>query len=294
MLVVAFMALVMALAWVLDAIFSYGVAGLAVALALAAVTSLAAWTKSDAVVLAVHRATPADPVELARLHNLAEGLCVTAGLPKPRLYVVDDDAPNAFAIGRDPRHAALAVTTGLMDKLTRVELEGVLAHELSHVKSYDTRLSTLAVTLVGGLSLLSDVALGSSGRGETGHRGGDPGRGDRRAGLAGAVLRVLGTGLLVVAPLVGRIMKLALRGRREMSADMSAVALTRYPPGLISALEKLGNDPGVVHSASLATAHLWIESPVRSASTKGLGAWADRRFDTHPSLDQRITDLRQL
>ncbi|MGI9120622.1 MAG: M48 family metallopeptidase [Acidimicrobiales bacterium] len=294
MLVAAFMALVMALALLLEVIFDYGVAGLAVALALAAVASLAAWTKSDAVVLAVHRARPADPVELARLHNLAEGLCVTAGLPKPRLYVVDDDAPNAFAVGRDPRHAGLAVTTGVMDKLTRVELEGVLAHELSHVKSYDTRLSTLAVTLVGGPSLLSDVALGSSGRGDTGRRGGDPGRGDRRAGMVGAVLRALGTGLLVVAPLVGTTMKLALRGRRELSADMSAVALTRYPPGLISALEKLRDDPGVVQSASLATAHLWIESPVRRASTKGRGEWANRRFDPHLPLDQRITALRQL
>ena len=283
------MVLVMAVAWGFNAVLGYGVAGLVVALAVAATTSVVAWWKSDAIALSMSHARPAGEVEHARLHNLVEGLCIAGGLPKPRLYVVDDPAPNAFATGRDPRHAAVAVTTGLLEKLNRVELEGVLAHELSHVKNYDTLVSTLAVTLVGVMALLSDFAMRFLWWGGPRHR-------DHRSGGAGpgALIGLLGIVLLVVAPLVGRLMQFAVSRRRELLADVTGVALTRYPPGLISALEKLRDDRTVVHSASRATAHLWIESPLDRESSGGRGAWLNRLFDTHPPLEERISALREL
>ena len=148
------MVLVFLVAWAFNEILGYGVAGLIVALVIAVGSSFAAYWKSDAVALAMSHAKPADPTEYARLHNLIEGLCIAAGLPKPRVYVIDDVAPNAFATGRNPQHAAVAVTTGLLEKMNRVELEGVLAHELSHVKNYDILVSTLAVTMVGIVALL--------------------------------------------------------------------------------------------------------------------------------------------
>ncbi|MGH9269308.1 MAG: M48 family metalloprotease, partial [Acidimicrobiales bacterium] len=159
LLIAGFVVLTLGVAWAFNVVLGGGVVGLMVALAFTAASAFAAYWKSDAIALAMSHARPADPVEYARLHNLVEGLCIAAGLPKPRLYVVEDAAPNAFATGRDPRHAAVAVTTGLLDKLNRVELEGVLAHELSHVKNYDILVSTLAVTMVGVAVLLSEWAL---------------------------------------------------------------------------------------------------------------------------------------
>jgi heat shock protein HtpX len=288
-LVLAFVVLVVAVGWAFSVVFGYGLAGPVLALVAAVAGSFGAWWKSDAVALRMSHAQPADPVAHARLHNLVEGLCIAAGLPKPGVYVVEDPAPNAFATGRDPRHAAVAVTTGLLDKLTRVELEGVLAHELSHIKNRDTLVSTLAVTLVGVVALLADVALRFLWWGGPRHR-------DDRQGGSGpaAILGVLGLGLLVVAPLVGRLMQFAVSRRREALADVSGVALTRYPPGLISALEKLRGDRTVVHSASRATAHLWIESPLGRVASEGRGAWLNRLFDTHPPLEERIAALREL
>jgi heat shock protein HtpX len=228
--------------WAIAALLGAGIVGLVVALAIAAVLSLVAYWKSDAVALALVHARRADPEQYPRLHNVVEGLCVAAGLPKPRLYIVDDAAPNALAIGRNPRHAGIVVTTGLLDKLSRIELEGVLAHELSHVKSYDTLVSTVAVTLVG---------------------------------LPAIVLR----------PVFGPVVPLAVGRGREGSADVNGVSLTRYPPGLIAALEKLEADSTVVHSNSRATAHLWIESPFERPN---------RVLDTHPPLDERIKVLKEL
>jgi heat shock protein HtpX len=202
--------------------------------------------------------------------------------------VIEDDAPNAFATGRDPRHASLAVTTGLLDRLNRVELEGVLAHELSHIKSYDILVSTLAVTLVGVVTIVTDVSLRFLWWGGPRHRD------DRSSGGAGpqVVLAGLGLVLLLVAPIVARAMQGAVSRQREALADVSGVALTRYPPGLISALEKLRDDTTVVHSASRATAHLWIESPIDRSD--GRQAWLNRLFDTHPPLEERIEALREL
>ena len=293
LLVGAFVVLVVLVGWAVQVLLGFGWGALGVAVVLAVVMSFGAYWKSDAIALRMSHARPADPVEHARLHNLVEGLCIAGGVPKPRLYVVDDDAPNAFATGRDPRHAAIAVTTGLLGKLNRVELEGVLAHELSHIKNYDILVSTLAVTLVGILALLADFTLRFMWWGGPRHRD------DRRdGGGAAAGLAVIGFVILLLSPILGRLMQAAVSRRRESLADVSGVSLTRYPPGLISALEKLRDDNTVVHSASRATAHLWIEAPIPQveADSRGRGdsvRW-NRLFDTHPPLEERIAALREL
>lgn len=290
LLVAAFVVVVVAVAWAFNLLIGGGPAGLLIALVIAGGIALASYWKSDAVALAMSHARPADPDRYARLHNLVEGLCIAAGLPKPRVYVVDDDAPNAFATGRDPKHAAIAVTTGLLDKLNRIELEGVLAHELSHVKNYDILVSTLAVTMVGLVALLSDWGLRFLWWGGPRHRD------DQREGGAGpaAVMAVLGFAMLLLAPLAAKLMQFAVSRRREALADVTGVSLTRYPPGLVSALEKLRDDTTVVHSGSRATAHLWIESPVARTEAEGKLAWLGRLFDTHPPLEERIQALREL
>jgi heat shock protein HtpX len=216
--------------WLVLAVVGLPLVGLVVAGAAAALVSWQLHRSADAVVLKRTRSTPADEREHARFHNLVEGLAVAAGVPKPSLHVVDDEAPNALALGRDARHAAVVVTTGLLDKLTRIELEGVLAHELSHIRHHDTAVSTLAAAVVGRVA---------------------PG---------------------LVPSAVGE--------RRETVADVTGVALTRYPPGLISALEKLRDDPSVLRAPDRAIAHLWIEAPLAEP--------------TRPPLDERIQALREL
>lgn len=280
----------MAVAWAVDVLVGYGPVGLVVALVLAGAGAIASWWKSDALVLAMSHARPADPVAHARLCNIVEGLCIASGLPQPRVYVIDDPAPNAFATGRNPRHAAIAVTTGLLEKMNRIELEGVVAHELSHIKNYDILVSTLAVTLVGAVALVADWALRFWWWGGPRHRDEERGGG---GALPGAVA-VVGLVLLAIAPLAAKLMQLAVSRRRESLADLSAVSMTRYPPGLISALEKLRDDTTVVHSASRATAHLWIEQPTARDPSEGRLSWLNRLFDTHPPLEERIAALREL
>jgi heat shock protein HtpX len=202
--------------------------------------------------------------------------------------VVDDPAPNAFATGRNPRHAAIAVTTGLLEKLNRVELEGVLAHELSHIRNYDILVSTLAVTLVGGVAILTDVAI----RLMWWNGGRVPREGDRSD--SNNPLAIVGFVLLLLAPLVAKAMQAAISRRRETLADVSACQMTRYPPGLISALEKLRDDVTVTHSASTATAHMWIEQPMSGVGDRGRLGGVHRMFDTHPPLEERIALLREL
>ena len=287
---VAFVALVVA---AFDLILGGGFYGLAIALPLAAIAAFASYRKSDSIALAVSRAQPADPDTYARLHNLVEGLCIASGLPKPRLYIVEDPAPNAFATGRNPQHAAVAVTTGLLEKMNRVELEGVLAHELAHVKNYDILVSTLAVTMVGILAILADIGVRMLwwGGGRRQYGGNDQGGGG--AGL----LLIPAMALLLLAPIVGRVMQAAVGRRRESLADISGVEMTRYPPGLISALEKLKADSTVVAGHSRATAHLWIEEPApqndREGSVSVLNR-INRLFATHPPLEERIAALREL
>jgi heat shock protein HtpX len=241
---------------------------------------------SDKVALAASRAKPADGPEYQRYHNLVEGLCIAAGLPKPKLYVVDDPAPNAFATGRNPKHSSLAVTTGLLQMMNRVELEGVIAHELSHVKNYDILAGTVAVIAVGTVALLADIGIRMSIFGGGRDRNSD-------SGGAGALLAIIAMAFLVLAPLAAQLMQFSMSRKRELLADATGVQLTRYPPGLLSALKKLQTDKAVVRSASRATAQLWIESPLDRTEGKK-GSWLNRAFDTHPPLDERISILESM
>jgi heat shock protein HtpX len=269
-------------------IIGYGLWGAAIAFVVSGALAFASYWKSDSVALAVSRAHPADPNTYKRLYNLVEGLTIASGLPMPRIYIVDDPAPNAFATGRNPRHAAVAVTTGLLEKMNRVELEGVLAHELSHVKNYDILVSTIAVTLVGAVVLLSDLALRMMWwNGGRVRRDGD--RQDQNNPLA-----IVGFVFIILAPILARVMQAAVSRNRETLADVSAVQMTRYPPGLISALEKLRDDTTVTHSASKATAHMWIEQPMSGVGDQGRQGWLNKMFDTHPPLEERIALLREL
>ncbi len=257
------------------------------ALVFSGAMAFASYWKADSIALAVSRAKPADPQQYQRLHNLVEGLCIAGGLPKPRVFIVEDPAPNAFATGRNPKHAAIAVTTGLLEKLNRVELEGVIAHELSHVRNYDILVSTLAVTLVGSIALLSSIGMrmmwwnGGRERREGDRDGGNP-------------LAILGLVFLILAPIIAKVMQAAVSRRRETLADVSACQMTRYPPGLISALEKLRDDTTVTHSATTATAHMWIEQPMSGVGDAGKFGRLNRMFDTHPPLEERIALLREL
>ena len=266
----------------------FGPWGMVVALVFAAGMSFLSYWKADKIALAVSRAHPADPEQYRRLYNLVEGLCIASGLPQPGIYVVDDPAPNAFATGRNPQHAAIAVTTGLLEKLNRVELEGVIAHELSHIKNYDILVSTLAVTLVGAVAIVTDVAI----RMLWWNGGRDRRDGDRDSGTN--PLAIIGFVLLILAPIIAKAMQAAISRKRETLADVSACQLTRYPPGLISALEKLKADTTVTHSASTATAHLWIEQPMSGVGDSGRLGSIHRLFDTHPPLDERIALLKEL
>jgi heat shock protein HtpX len=287
LLIAGFVLIVTAVALAFVLLFDIGVFFVPVALVIAILMAWGAYWNSDKLALAVSRAQPADPQQYARYHNLVEGLTLASGLPKPRLYVVEDSAPNAFATGRNPKHAALAVTTGLLEKMNRVELEGVLAHELSHVKNYDILVSTIAITMVGAVALLADVGLRAV------FWGGLSGRRRSDSSGAGAIVAVASLLLVVLAPLLARIMQMAVSRRREFLADASGALMTRYPPGLISALEKLRDDRTVVASASKATEQLWIESPLDKEGTNRQANW-NRLFSAHPPLEDRIAALQEM
>jgi heat shock protein HtpX len=287
-LIIGFVVLLALVGMAVGVLTGYGLAGTIIALVVSAFVAFASYWKADAIALAVSRAHPADPEQYKRLHNLVEGLCIAGGLPKPRVYIIDDPAPNAFATGRNPRHAAIAVTTGLLQKMNRVELEGVLAHELSHIRNYDILVSTLAVTLVGAIALLTDTVIrlmwwnGGRVRRE----------GDRSDGVN--PIAFLGFALLIFAPILAKLMQATISRQRETLADVSACQMTRYPPGLISALEKLREDTTVTHSASTATAHMWIEQPLSGVRDAGRLKKVHGLFDTHPPLEERIALLREL
>jgi heat shock protein HtpX len=287
-LIVVFVLVTVAIGMVVGALIGGGLLPTIIAFVIAAITAGVSYWKSDRIALRVSRAVPADPATYQRLHNLVEGLCIAGGLPKPGVYIIEDPAPNAFATGRNPQHAAIAVTTGLLEKMNRVELEGVIAHELSHIRNYDILVSTIAVVLVGTVAIVTDLSIRMMW-----WNGGRLSRdGDRQNGSN--PLAIIGIVLLIVAPIVAKAMQAALSRRRETLADTSACQMTRYPPGLISALEKLKADTTTTHSASMATAHLWIEQPLSGVRDEGRLGWFHRMFDTHPPLDTRIALLKEL
>jgi heat shock protein HtpX len=290
LLIFLFVLLLSAVGLAVDYFLQGGWVGFVIVAIIVAISSFVSYFNSDKVALRMAHAVPADPVQYARYHNLVEGLCIASGLPKPRLYIVDDPAPNAFSTGRNPKHAAVAVTTGLLEKMNRVELEGVLAHELSHIRNYDILVMTLAVTMVGIIALLSDYFLRIMFW--TGGRAGRD-RDNNSNNPLGIIFAVLGFVLLIFAPIIAALMQKAVSRKREYLADASGVLLTRYPPGLISALEKLKDDHTSTHFASKATAHLWIEEPLDKESNKGDTKW-NHLFDTHPPIDDRIHALEQM
>jgi heat shock protein HtpX len=284
LLIAAFVVLVMLVGWVFGRFTGFGNGGFLIAFAIAAAMSWGSYWYSDRIVLAMSRARPVSKETEPYIVNTVEGLAIAAGIPVPKAYVIDDPAPNAFATGRNPEHAAIAVTTGLVQKMDRLELEGVIAHELSHVKNYDTLVSTLVVVMAGTVALLSDWML------RTFWWGGGRRRGDGEGGGgADAVFIVVGFALALLAPLVALLMQMAISRKREYLADANGALLTRYPPGLASALRKIAADPTPLAAANKATASLYIENPLRDH-----GGRLNSLFDTHPPLEDRIKRLEAM
>jgi len=269
--------------------YGSGVYGLVGAVALAVVLSLGSFFGGDRLVLASTRAREVTPQEQPRLHNIVEGLSIAAGIPKPRVYVIPEQAPNAFATGRNPEHSSVAVTEGLLSTMNRVELEGVIGHELSHVVDRDILVGTLVATLVGAVVLISEFFMRSWWWGGVrGRRGGD-----RSGGGIEAIIFAVGLALLVLAPIIGQIVRLAVSRQREFLADAQGALLTRYPPGLASALRKIGAASGIpMHSANNATAHLWLNQPSR-VQGEGMGP-LEKLFSTHPPIEERIRRLEEM
>ncbi len=246
------------------------------------VMNVASYWWSDKLVLRLHRATPVTRESNRELWNIVENLAITAGLPMPALYTIDDSSPNAFATGRNKDHAAVAVTSGLLAILDRTELEGVIAHELSHVGNKDILLQTVVVVLVGFVTLLSDMFL------RTAHFGG----GNRDRGNASGIFVIVGLVLAILAPLIAKMIQLAISRKREFLADSSGALLTRYPEGLASALQKISDYVGPMQTANHATAHMFISDPFDREDKKSFNAWLTKLFMTHPPAQERINILR--
>lgn len=267
------------IAYVYAQVQGYGLSFAGMALIFAGISSVGSYYFSDKLVLKTTGAEPINKTDNLELYRTVENLTIGSGMPMPKLYIIQDSAPNAFATGRDPKHAVVAVTTGLLEKLNRAELEGVIAHELSHIKNYDIRLMSVVAILVGFIAILADMFMRSLWFG-----------GSKRNKSNGIFL-LFGIVLAILTPIVASLMQLAISRRREFLADASGVLLTRYPEGLASALEKIASDPHPVRSASNATAHLFIENPFKEKSS---GAWFASLFNTHPPASERIKILRSM
>jgi len=264
--------------------YGLGLAGLVIAVVVATASTANAFWFSDKVALGITGARRVDGTSHPQLLNIVQEMCLASGLPMPKVAVIEDAAPNAFATGRDPRHATVAVTTGLLERMNREQLQGVLAHELAHVANRDTLVATLAVTIAGTLAILCDIAWRISFFGGSTSR-----RRSNDSSPAQAILLVVAVVAIVLAPIAAQLIQASVSRRREQLADATAVSYTRNPAGLRSALEVLESDSTVVRHTSRATAHLWIESPL----DRGRSVW-NRMFDTHPPLSERIAVLREM
>ncbi|MBI2640992.1 M48 family metallopeptidase [Candidatus Roizmanbacteria bacterium] len=247
-------------------------------------SALGSYFYSDKIVLFTVGAKPSDKKRYFDFYTVAENLSIAGGIPMPKLYVIDDPAPNAFATGRDPKHAVVAATTGLLHKLDRAELEGVIAHELSHVKNYDIFVSTIVAVLVGTVALISDWIMRSLWWGGLGRS-----RNDRNN--RSPIFFILFIVALIIAPIIATLIQLAVSRKREFLADASGVLLTRYPEGLARALEKISADPHALRTATTSTAHLFITNPFKR---KGTSSWIINLFSTHPPVEERIRILRSM
>lgn len=274
-----FFLVVIGLGWAFSYIFESPLI-LIIAVVIAVVMNVGSFWFSDKLALSTSGAKVADEKQYLELHRIVENLAITSGLPKPRVYIINDPAPNAFATGRDYKNAAIAVTTGLLSMMDRSELEGVIAHELSHVKNRDTLVMTVVVVLLGFVTLLSDFFLRSmlySGGG--GDNGGD--------GRLRIILIIAGFALAIFSPIIARLIQFAISRRREFLADASGALMTRYPEGLASALKKIGAYKAPMRRANHATAHLFIGNPFGSKATKGM----NKLFSTHPPIEDRVSAL---
>ena len=285
-LVLGFLVVVIVVGYIISVYYG-NPAILYVAVFIAVMTNFYAYWQSDKLVLALNRARPASREEFFDFYTVTENLAITAGLPKPKLYVIDDTAPNAFATGRNETHAVVCATTGLLSMLSRPELEGVIAHELSHIKNRDILLMTIAVVLAGFVAIVADIFLRTSMWGSG--RSSDNKQGN-------AILMILAVVGIMLAPVAAKLIQLAVSRRREFLADASGALLTRYPEGLASALQKIGNYALPMRSANTATAHLFISNPFGAESSgerlpAGRQGSLKRLFSTHPPIADRIKAL---
>jgi heat shock protein HtpX len=284
-LILIFFGLIFALVWFIEYLLGWGKEGLVLAAFLAVAMTFSSYYWSDRLVLTISRARPLDRREFPFLYHTVEGLAIAAGIPVPACYIIDDSAPNAFTAGRSPQRAVIVVTRGLLEKLNRLELEGVVGHEMAHIKNYDTLLQTVTAVMAGTVVLLSDwwrrsLFWGGPKR---------PGRKNGRSGQGQIILLLFGFLLIILAPVAAQLIRLAISRQREFLADAEGVRLTRYPPGLISALRKIAEDKDTLEAANRATAHLYIVNPFKS--------WPDRfhrLFMTHPPIEERIAALEKM
>lgn len=258
--------------------FSYSAVG--IALVISGALSFASYYYSDQIILAISGATPANKRDHFDFYTVAENISRPAGIPMPKLFVMNDTSMNAFATGRDPEHAVICATTGLLTRLNRTELEGVVAHEMSHIKNYDTRLMSIVTILIGLITLLADVLLRTNIRGKS----------DREDNGIAGILMLAGLVMALLSPLIAQLIQLAISRRREFLADATGVSITKYPEGLASALEKLSKDKEPLEAANKATSHLYITNPLKNR--KGTVGWFANLFNTHPPIEERIRALR--
>ena len=283
-LILFFLSLIFVLSWVFGELTGWGPHGLVIAVIIAVAMTFGSYYASDKIVLAISRAKPVKKEDYPYLYNVVEGLAIAAGLPKPRCYIIDDTAPNAFASGRNPKNSVIVVTKGLLEKLNRAELEGVIAHEMSHIKNYDVLVQTLAVVMVGIVALLSDWILRTLFWGRGRRRSNGKGRGS-----GAEIFIVVGLVLAVLSPLIAQLLRLAISRKRGFLADANGAFLTRYPPGLASALRKLAADREPLEAANKATAHLYIVNPLKDFKGK-----VNNLFSTHPPIEERVAALEKM
>lgn len=285
-LVVVFAAVLILLGYIFGQVAGFGYFGIVLAFIISTAMALTGYFRGDKIVLAVSQAKPASREEYPQLYNIVEELIIASGLPMPKLYIIhDNDAPNAFATGRDPDHASIAVTTALLNRLNRIELQGVLAHELSHIGDYDILFATLIGIMVGMVALMADFFLRYT------FWGGGRRRSSNNSSGGNGFIMILALALAILAPLFALIIQLAVSRQREYLADANAALMTRYPEGLASALEKISRDPGVLEVSNRATQHLYIISPIKSIRDRKKKS---SLFSTHPPVEDRIKRLREM
>ena len=282
-MITIFLVFITTLGWVFSKVYGNPVI-FAIAFILSVAMSLGSYWFSDKIVIATTGARPLSEKDAPEVHNIVENLAITAGLPKPRIFIVDSVQPNAFATGRNAEKAIVAVTTGILQIMSRSELEGVLAHEMSHIGNRDMLVSTVVVVLVGVVQLLSDIFIRQMRWGIGG--------GDRDRGQAQMIFVLIGIALAILSPIAAMMIQLAVSRKREYLADASGALLTRYPDGLASALQKLANDHTPMRQANHATAHLWLDDPYQGKK-KTIG-WFAKLFMTHPPIEDRIKRLREM